>query len=254
MARFKEGDKVRVVTRPSSIEDSAATHYYDHMGGLTGTVENYYNDQEIAVKVDLDLLPDVAKRVHKDATKRMRAKFEDSISNEQKGQLSNEELKFTPHYMLLVRGTRPRKGLAAATLEKTPMDAADNPIVFFDGHCGLCNRTVDWILRNDTEHRFHFAPLQGETAGELFKGMPEEELYQSFWLHDDKGLHKKSTAIFRVCRQLNGMARVLSLGMAIPRPIRDWGYGVIARNRYKIWGRTDTCRIPSPEERAYFLP
>ncbi len=103
MARFKEGDKVRVVTRPASIEDSAVTNYYEHMGGLSGTIENYYNDQEIAVKVDVELLPDVAKRVHKDATKRMRQKFEDSISNEQRGQLSTEELKFTPHYMLLVR-------------------------------------------------------------------------------------------------------------------------------------------------------
>ncbi len=73
------------------------------MAGLPGVIENYYNDQEIAVKVDVELLPDVAKRVHKDATKRMRQKFEDSISNEQRGQLSTEELKFTPHYMLLVR-------------------------------------------------------------------------------------------------------------------------------------------------------
>jgi len=103
MARFKEGDKVRVTKRPSSPEDSALTHYYDHMGGLTGTIENYYSDQEIAVKVDVDALPDVAKRVHKDATKRMRQKFEDSISNEQRGQLTAEELKFTPHYVLLVR-------------------------------------------------------------------------------------------------------------------------------------------------------
>jgi hypothetical protein len=103
MARFKEGDKVKVKKRPATPEDSAVTSYYEHMGGLTGVIENYYSDQEIAVKVDLDALPDVAKRVHKDATKRMRQKFEDSISNEQKGQLSNEELKFTPHYMLLVR-------------------------------------------------------------------------------------------------------------------------------------------------------
>ena len=103
MARFKEGDRVRVTSRPASVEDSAVTHYYDHMGGLTGVVENYYSDQEIAVKVDLETLPDVARRVHKVATKRMRAKFEDSIGSEQKSQLTNEELRFTPHYMLLVR-------------------------------------------------------------------------------------------------------------------------------------------------------
>lgn len=105
MARFKEGDKVRVVKRPASIEDAAVTHYYDHMGGLSGIVENYYNDQEIAVKVEIESLSDVAKKVHKDATKKMRDKFEDSIGAEQKGQLSPQELKFTPHYMLLVRAT-----------------------------------------------------------------------------------------------------------------------------------------------------
>lgn len=134
------------------------------------------------------------------------------------------------------------------------MDAADHPIVFFDGQCGLCNRTVDWILRNDTQHQFLFAPLQGTTAGGLFKGMAEDELYRSFWLKDEKGLHRKSTAIFRVCRRLNGFAKILALGMLIPRPIRDWGYGLVAKNRYKIWGRTESCRIPTPAERAYFLP
>lgn len=103
MARFKEGDKVKVKKRPASPEDAALTFYYDHMAGLPGVIENYYSEQEIAVKIDLEALPDVAKRVHKDATKRMRQKFEDSISNEQRGQLTGEELKFTPHYVLLVR-------------------------------------------------------------------------------------------------------------------------------------------------------
>ncbi len=134
------------------------------------------------------------------------------------------------------------------------MDAADHPIVFFDGQCGLCNRTVDWILRNDTQHRFLFAPLQGETASDLFKGIAEDELYRSFWLKDEEGLHKKSTAIFRVCRELSGFARFIALGMIVPRPIRDWAYGLVAKNRYRIWGRTEACRIPTPAERAYFLP
>ena len=73
------------------------------MGGLTGTVENYYNDQEVAVKIEIDSLSDVARKVHKDATKKMREKFEDSIGAEQRGQLTPAELKFTPHYMVLVR-------------------------------------------------------------------------------------------------------------------------------------------------------
>jgi ribosomal protein L21E len=105
MAKFKEGDKVKVKKRPANPQDAALTSYFDHMAGLTGVIENYYSDKEIAVKVDIESLGDVAKRVHKDATKRMRQKTEETISGEQKGQLSAEELKFTPHYMLLVQAS-----------------------------------------------------------------------------------------------------------------------------------------------------
>lgn len=131
---------------------------------------------------------------------------------------------------------------------------ADLPIVFFDGQCGLCNRTVDWIVRKDKKHVFKFAPLQGTTAGERFKGMGEEELYRSFWLLDEDGLHRKSTAFFRICRRLGGVASLLYVLTVIPRPIRDWGYALVAKHRYKIWGRSETCRIPTAAERAFFLP
>lgn len=128
------------------------------------------------------------------------------------------------------------------------------PIVFFDGHCGLCNRSVDWILRHDARHQFLFAPLQGTTASDLFKTYSEEELLRSFWLKDSNGLHRKSTAILKVCRRLGGVSALLSLAIIVPRPIRDFFYDLVAKNRYRIWGRSETCRIPTSEERAHFLP
>lgn len=126
--------------------------------------------------------------------------------------------------------------------------------MFFDGHCGLCNTSVDWILRHDKDHVFRFSPLQGETAGSLFEGVTEEELYRSFWLKDADGLHRRSTAFLRVFRALRWPVKWLYALIVVPRPIRDWVYNLIAMNRYRIWGRSETCRVPSKEERAFFLP
>ena len=105
MARFKEGDRVRVVSRPTTPEESSETGYYDHMAGLTGRIENFYSDEEIAVGVDLECLGEVEGKLHRRAAKRMQDKFLDSISTEQRKQLTNEEIRFVPHYMLLVRGS-----------------------------------------------------------------------------------------------------------------------------------------------------
>lgn len=128
------------------------------------------------------------------------------------------------------------------------------PVIFFDGHCGLCNRSVDWILRHDSRHQFLFAPLQGTTAGDLFCDFSEFELLRSFWLQDESGLHRKSTAILKVCRRLGGFPSLLAVAIIVPRPLRDWIYDLVAKYRYRIWGRSDTCRIPNKMEREYFLP
>ena len=79
--------------------------FFQHMTGLTGTIENYYSTKEIAVKVDIDKLPTIPKQVHAEATKRLRTKFIESVSEEQKKSLTKEELEFTPHYMLLLAET-----------------------------------------------------------------------------------------------------------------------------------------------------
>lgn len=109
MPNWKEGDRVRVVTRKVTDEDRKKNRYFEHMAGLVGTVQNVYAGDEIAVRVDTDTLTQVTRDVHRESTRRMREKFASNISEEQKKQLTKEELEFEPHYMLLVQ---------AADLEK----------------------------------------------------------------------------------------------------------------------------------------
>jgi hypothetical protein len=102
--QFREGDRVRVVSRPVTEDDRKNNSYFEHMAGLTGTVQNIYGANEIAVKVDQDSLSKITLDVHKESIKRMREKFLANISEEQKKQLTPEEQNFDAHYMMLVRG------------------------------------------------------------------------------------------------------------------------------------------------------
>lgn len=105
MPTWKEGDRVRVVSRPVTDEDRKKNRYFAHMGGLLGTVQNVYGPTEVAIKVDLASLSKVSFDVHRVAVERMREKFLGSVSEEQKKQLTADELNFNAHYVLLVQGT-----------------------------------------------------------------------------------------------------------------------------------------------------
>ncbi len=95
---------MRVLTRPVTDEDRKANRYFDHMAGLVGTVQNVYTPEQVAIKVDLDSLSKISKAVHKVANERMREKFNTSSTEEQRKQLTSEELNFTANFVLLVRG------------------------------------------------------------------------------------------------------------------------------------------------------
>lgn len=94
---------MRIVTRAVTEQDRKANRYFDHMGGLEGTVQNVYGVDEVAVKVELAGLSAITADVHKQATIKMRQKFLDNVGEEQKKQLTSEELNFEPHYVLLIR-------------------------------------------------------------------------------------------------------------------------------------------------------
>jgi len=141
----------------------------------------------------------------------------------------------------------PRKhSLSAAGVEK--------PVIFFDDVCGMCNGFVNLLLRIDHQQRFLFAPLRGETASKLLPPLPDDPTKWSMVYVDESGIHDQSDASLEVYRRLGGFWWLLSLARLVPRVIRNPVYRVIARNRYRWFGKRDTCRIPSAEERTRFLP
>lgn len=128
------------------------------------------------------------------------------------------------------------------------------PILFFDGECGLCDASVNWFLTRDRRQILSFAPLQGKTAA---KYLPSEaiESLESVVLFDKQGLHRRSSAIVRALGYLGGHYRLYSwLLWLIPKPIREVGYRVVARLRYRIFGKRESCRMPTQEERGRIFP
>jgi predicted DCC family thiol-disulfide oxidoreductase YuxK len=135
-----------------------------------------------------------------------------------------------------------------------------HPVVFFDGVCGLCDQVVDWIVEKDTKDRFRFAPLQGKAARAAFHGfnpMPttasKAEPPKTVVLLKNDRYFKRSSAIVEILLDLPGWRILGWMLWLIPWPLRDLGYVLVAKVRYSIWGKRDTCRLPTPDERARFL-
>ena len=105
MPQWKEGYQVRVVTREVTEEDRKKNRYFEHMSGLSGTVQNVYNDAEIAVRIDPLSMSKITRDVHVMATQRMKDKFLDGLPQEQKRNLTEEELDFKAQYVLLVQSS-----------------------------------------------------------------------------------------------------------------------------------------------------
>ncbi len=129
----------------------------------------------------------------------------------------------------------------------------NKPILFFDGHCNLCNGFIDFLVRNDPNHKVLIASLQGKTAKEKLPGELTESLTSVVLLDRHGKLHKKSSAVFRVAKELGGWFNLIRPFWILPRIFTNWIYDFVAINRYKWFGRVDTCRLPTPEEQAHFL-
>ncbi|KEZ47796.1 thiol-disulfide oxidoreductase DCC family protein [Metabacillus indicus] len=129
-----------------------------------------------------------------------------------------------------------------------------NKILLFDGVCNFCDGTVQFVLKHDKKEVFSFASLQSEAGQSLLRkhGLPLED-YDSFVYLDEGKVHTKSTAALRVLKELGGIYRALYLLIAIPKPIRDAVYMMIAKNRYKWFGKKDACTLPSKDVRKRFL-
>lgn len=147
--------------------------------------------------------------------------------------------------------------LASASDPQASMDAVlpapASPVVFFDGVCGFCNASVNFCLKHDTRQRLLFAPLQGVTAEQLLPGSLRERLDSLvFWTPERAFV--RSAAVVRVLWTLGDGWMILGgLLWLIPLPVRDLGYRIVARWRYRLFGRSEACRLPSAAERERFL-
>jgi len=128
----------------------------------------------------------------------------------------------------------------------------DDKIVFFDGVCGLCNYWVDFILAIDRAERVKFSALQSEFASKHLEPSQLEDLDSVQFLEDGR-VHMKSTAILKILRAVGGPWVLAYPLIFIPRFIRDFVYNLVAKNRYKFFGKHETCRLPTPEETARFV-
>lgn len=126
-------------------------------------------------------------------------------------------------------------------------------ILFYDGQCGLCQKSVQFVLRRQPQGSILFAPLQGTTAAEMLPLADREQL-DSMVVAKNGQLFRHSTAALAIAQELGGFWKMLGhLGSIIPRPLRDLIYRAISRNRYRMFGQADACRLPQPGERERFL-
>ncbi|MEM1320219.1 MAG: thiol-disulfide oxidoreductase DCC family protein [Bacteroidota bacterium] len=127
-------------------------------------------------------------------------------------------------------------------------------ILLFDGVCNLCNSSVQFILLRDAKAQFHFAAIQSEVGQQLLKhfDLGKEEL-KSLVLIENGRAYLRSTAALRCARHLGSAWPLAYAFVIIPRPIRDAVYNWIASNRYRWFGRQESCMLPRPEWKGRFL-
>jgi predicted DCC family thiol-disulfide oxidoreductase YuxK len=126
--------------------------------------------------------------------------------------------------------------------------------LIFDGVCKLCTGSVAFVLRHEENQALRFAPLQSPAGMRLMQefGIDPTQM-KTFVVIADGRAYARSDAAIRVARFLRGAWKLLGVVRIVPRPIRDYAYDVVARNRYRWFGRHDACIVPTPELRKRFI-
>ncbi len=139
-------------------------------------------------------------------------------------------------------------------------DDSSNPIIFYDGVCGLCNRLVQFVLKRDSHGRFRFAWLQGGFAAKVLArhGLDPSDLDTVYVVlgYEQRGerLAARSDAVIVIVRELGGVWNILAFIMQLfPRWFRDWGYNLVARYRYRVFGKYNSCPLPEARHSGRFL-
>lgn len=132
---------------------------------------------------------------------------------------------------------------------------SEQPILFFDGLCNLCNQFVQTVIKHDKKGIFRFSSLQSATGQHVQGHILNEQgkVPDSLVLLYEGRIYVKSDAALKTASMLKGVYPLLTMGYVFPRPLRDAMYDVVAKYRYKWFGRRDECMVPTPELQARFL-
>ncbi len=134
------------------------------------------------------------------------------------------------------------------------MNEREDDLILFDGTCALCNGTVRFILRHEKEPVFRFAPLQSELGAAIYRRHGLDPSAPGSFLVLSKGhAYTRSDAALEIAVRMGGFWKLFGCFRWIPRPLRDWVYGVVSRNRYRWFGRQEECMIPTPALKQRFL-
>ncbi len=127
-------------------------------------------------------------------------------------------------------------------------------IILFDGVCNLCNSSIDFIIQRDKEGRFLVGALQDGLSKKILSDYQVREDYlDSLVLLEDGEIFYKSTAALKISKSLSGVWPALYPLIVLPKWLRDPVYDFIGRNRYRWFGKKETCRLPTPGEKSRFL-
>jgi predicted DCC family thiol-disulfide oxidoreductase YuxK len=134
------------------------------------------------------------------------------------------------------------------------MNDVSHPVILFDGVCNLCNASVQYVIKHDKGRLFRFASLQSSFGEKVLKenNLPNNT-FNSFILLDNNKIYTRSTAALLVAKKLNAFIKLLYGFIIVPKFIRDFVYDVIAKNRYKWFGKKEACWLPTPELKRLFF-
>lgn len=128
-------------------------------------------------------------------------------------------------------------------------------VILFDGPCNLCNRSVHWLISRDPKKQFRFAALDSEVGEQLLAEISKQiDLPDSIALITQAGeVSFRSNAVIGIARRLGFPWSMMMVGLIVPRFLRDGIYSLVARNRYRWFGKNDSCLVPSEDLKSRFL-
>jgi predicted DCC family thiol-disulfide oxidoreductase YuxK len=147
-------------------------------------------------------------------------------------------------------------GTPVLHLKRVAMPDSTNPVLLYDGVCGLCSRLVQFVLKHDRRARFCFASLQSAYAAAILQhhGIDSDDLDTVYFVAPGQPPAARSDAVISILRELGGFWKTIAAALRIlPKWLRDWGYGVVARHRYRVFGRYESCLLPEKKYRDRFL-